>query len=130
MGFLHEDDRALPGLMMEMGAAAENYRRLAGCFSGWQTEALKRMAREAKAQSVCIGGICALVLGEAPQKTVALPDSGTIPTRLKKAYHRAMHLLAACEGYTADIEYGPVFQRLARTQQEHCRKILEIFGSL
>ena len=130
MGFLHEDGRALPGLMMEMGAAAENYRRLAGCFSGWQTEALNRMAREAKAQSVCIGGICALVLGEAPKKTVALPDSGTIPTRLKKAYHRAMHLLAACEGYKEDPEYGPVFQRLARTQQEHCRKILEIFGSL
>ena len=130
MGYLHEDGRALPGLMMETGTAAENYRRLAGCFSGWQAEALNRMAREAKAQSTCIGGICALVMGEAPEKTVALPDSGTMTVRLKKAYSRAMHLLAACEGYTADIEYGPVFQRLARTQQEHCRKILEIIGSL
>ena len=130
MGYLSEDSRALPGLMMEIGTAAENYRRLAGCFSGWQAEALNRMAREAKAQSTCIGGICALVMGEAPEKTVALPDSGTIAVRLKKAYSRAMHLLAACEGYTADIEYGPVFQRLARTQQEHCRKILEIIGSL
>ena len=130
MGYLSEDSRALPGLMMEMGTAAENYRRLAGCFSGWQAEALNRMAREAKAQSTCIGGICALVMGEAPEKTVALPDSGTIAVRLKKAYSRAMHLLAACEGYTTDIEYGPVFQRLATKQQEHCRKILEIIGSL
>ena len=130
MGYLSEDGRALPGLMMEMGTAAENYRRLAGRFSGWQAEALNRMARETRAQSACIGGICALIMGEAHQKTVALPDSGTISVRLKKAYSRAMHLLAACEGYTADIEYGPVFQRLARTQQEHCRKILEIIGSL
>ena len=130
MGYLHEDGRKLPGLMMEMGTAAENYRRLSGCFSGWQVEALHRMAREAKAQSACIGGICALIMGESPERTMALPDSGTIPTRLKKAYSRAMHLLAACEGYKEDPEYGPVFQRLARTQQEHCRKILEIIGSL
>ena len=130
MGYLHEDGRKLPGLMMEMGTAAENYRQLSGCFSGWQAETLHRMAREARAQAACIGGICALVLGEAPKKAVAPPDTGATAARLKKAYSRAMRLLAACEGYTADIEYGPVFQRLARTQQEHCRKILEIIGSL
>ena len=127
---VHTDGRALGGLMLESMTAAENYRRLARCFSGWQAEALVRMARESRAQGSCIGGICALVMGEAPEKTVALPDSGNMTVRLKKAYSRAMHLLAACEGYTADIEYGPVFQRLARTQQEHCRKILEIIGSL
>ena len=130
MGYLHEDGRALPGLMMEMGTAAENYRQLSGCFSGWQAETLHRMAREARAQSACIGGICALVLGETPEKSFPLPDTGTIAVRLKKAYSRAMRLLSACEGYTTDIEYGPVFQRLAAKQQEHCRKILEIIGSL
>ena len=130
MGYLHEDGRALPGLMMEMGTAAENYRRLAGCFSGWQAEALNRMAREVRAQGSCVGGICALVMGETPSKHLPCPDTGTLAVRLKKAYSRAMHLLAACEGYKEDPEYGPVFQRLARTQQEHCRKILEIIGSL
>ena len=130
MGYLHEDGRALPGLMMEMGTAAENYRRLAGCFSGWQAEALNRMAREVRAQGSCIGGICALITGETPERPLPCPDAGTVPTRLKKAYSRAMRLLAACEGYTTDIEYGPVFQRLATKQQEHCRKILEIIGSL
>ena len=130
MGYLHEDGRALPGLMMEMGTAAENYRRLTGCFSGWQAEALNRMAREARAQSACVGGICALVLGETPEKSFPLPDTGTIAVRLKKAYSRAMRLLSACEGYRDDPEYGPVFQRLATKQQEHCRKILEIIGSL
>ena len=130
MGYLHEDGRALPGLMMEMGTAAENYRRLSGCFSGWQAEALNRMAREAKAQSACVGGICALILGETPEKSFPLPDTGILSVRLKKAYARTMRLLAACEGYREDPEYGPVFQRLAAKQQEHCRKILEIIGSL
>lgn len=130
MGYLHEDGRKLPGLMMEMGTAAENYRRLTGCFSGWQAEALNRMAREARAHSACVGGICALVLGETPEKSFPLPDTGTLAVRLKKAYSRAMRLLSACEGYRDDPEYGPVFQRLAAKQQEHCRKILEIIGSL
>ena len=130
MVYLHEDGRALPGLMMEMGSSAENYGRLARCFSGWQAEALGRMARESRAQASCIGGICAIVLVEAPKKTAAPPDTGTTVVRLKKAYARAMRMLSACEGYTADPEYGPVFQRLAARQQEHCRKILEIIGSL
>ena len=130
MGYLNEAGRSLRGLVLESLTAAENYRRLAGCFSGWQAEALNRMAREVRAQGSCIGGICALVLGETPEKSFPLPDTGTIAVRLKKAYSRAMRLLSACEGYTTDIEYGPVFQRLAAKQQEHCRKILEIIGSL
>ena len=130
MGYLSEDGRTLLGLMLEMATAAENYGRLAKCFSGWQAEALGRMAKEAKAQGSCIGGICALISGEAPERALPCPDAGMISVRLKKAYGRAMHLLSACEGYCKDPEYGPVFQRLAIKQQEHCRKILEIIGSL
>ena len=130
MGYLNEDGLALPGLMLESMTAAENYCRLSRCFSGWQAEALNRMAREARAQGTCIGGICALVMGEPPAKQASVPDTGTLGVRLKKAYARAMHLLSACEGFSADPEYGPVFGRLMIRQQDHCRKILEIIGSL
>ena len=99
-------------------------------FSRGARAILRTAAREAKAQASCIGGICALIMGEAPERALPCPDTGTIPVRLKKAYARAMHLLSACEGYRTDPEYGPVFQRLAIKQQEHCRKILEIIGSL
>ena len=124
------DGRSLWALMLESVSAAENYARLSRCFSGWQAEALGRMAREAKAQGACLGGICALVTGEQPQKQTCAPDTGTLAARLKKSYARAMRLLSACEANTADREYGPVFQRLSVRQQDHCRKILEIIGSL
>ena len=130
MSNVNDDGRALRLLMLESLTASENYSRLSRCFSGWQAEALNRMSRESKAQSTCLGGICALVMGEAPEKQAALPDAGTVTARLKKAYVRAMHLLSACEGYSPDPEYGPVFRRLSIRQQEHCRKILEIIGSL
>ena len=130
MGYLNEDGRSLRGLVLESLTAAENYGRLARCFSGWQAEALNRMAREAKAQGACIGGICALITGESPERPVPFPDTGTPDVRLKKAYARAMHLLTSCESCSEDPEYGPVFQRLVIRQQDHCRKILEIIGSL
>ena len=130
MGSVHADVRALGGMMQESLSAAENYRRLSKCFSGWQTEELHRMGREARALGACIGGICALVMEETPTLPPAIPDTGTVAVRLKKAYARAMHLLTACERYGTDPEYGPVFQSLVIRQQDHCRKILEIIGSL
>ena len=130
MRHLNEDGRKLPAMAMESLTAAENFGRLARCFSGWRAEALGRMARESRAQSSCISGICALVLGDAPGRQIPAPDTGSPDIRLKKAYARAMRLLSICEEYGQDPEYGPVFRRLAIQQQDHCRKILEIIGSL
>ena len=124
------DVRALLEMLLTTAAAADNFSHLAQCFQGWQAEALGRMARESRAQGACLGGIFALISGESPKRQSVVPDTGTIPARLKKAYGRAMHLLSACEACSADAEYGPVFRRLANRQQEHCRKILEIIGSL
>ena len=126
------DGRKLGEMILSSSAAADNYRDLARCFHGWQAKALLTMAREAGGQRTCLAGIRALVTGE-DSIPVPLPlpaDAGTPGVRLKKAYVRAMRLLTACEAWTEDPEYGPVFQRLARRQQDHCRKILEIIGSL
>ena len=124
------DGRALGALLLATAAAAENFGRLAPCFQDWRAQALNRMARESRAQLACLGGIRAMVTGEPPERTIPVPDTGTLSVRLKKAYVRGMRLLAACETHSTDPEYGPVFQRLAARQQDHCRKILEIIGSL
>ena len=124
------DSRTLMAMLLDTATAAENFSQLARCFQGWQSETLVRIARESRAQGACLGGIFSLVTGEPPRRQVAIADGGTVQTRLKKAYARALHLLAALEGKRTDPEYGPVFQRLALRQQEHCRNILEILGSL
>ena len=124
------DSRALLAILLETTAAAENFTYLTRCFQGRKTEELCQMARESRAQGACLGGIFSLITGEPPRCQSPSPDSGTVQTRLKKAYARALHLLAAFDGKSKDPEYGPVFQRLAIRQQEHCRKILEILGSL
>ena len=124
------DSRFLMAVLLDTGTAAENFSQLARCFRGWGSEELERMARESRAQWNCLGGIFSLVTGETPRRQTPVPDGGTAQIRLKKAYARALHLLAAFEGKGQDPEYGPVFQRLAARQQDHCRRILEIIGSL
>ena len=124
------DSRFLMAVLLDTGMAAENFSRLARCFQGRPSEELGRMARESRAQGACLGGIFALVTGESPRRQTPTPDGGTVQTRLKRAYARALHLLSAFEGKAKDPEYGPVFQRLAARQQDHCRQILEIIGGL
>ena len=124
------DGRKLGEMILATAAAAENYRALARCFQGWQLQSLTAMAREAGAQRTCLAGIRALIMGEEGRVLPVPPDTGPLLSRLKKAYVRAMRLLSDCEACTGDREYGPVFQRLTRRQQDHCRKILEIIGSL
>ena len=124
------DSRFLLGVLLDTGTAAENFSHLARCFQGDHAQALCRMARESRAQRACLAGIFALVTGEPPRPQRPTPDGGTVQTRMKKSYTRALHLLAAFDGRSKDPEYGPVFQRLAIRQQEHCRTILEIIGSL
>ena len=124
------DGRKLGEMILASRAAAENYRELSRCFQGWQAQALMTMARESGAQGTCLAGIRTLVTGEEYRPAPIPPDAGILSARLKKAYHRALGLLSDCEAWTADPEYGPVFQRLAHRQQDHCRKILEIIGSL
>ena len=124
------DGRKLGEMMLSSWAAARNYRELARCFQGWQAQALLNMAREANAQCTCLAGIRALITGEERRPAPIPPDTGILSARLKKAYIRAMRLLTDCEAWAKDPEYGPVFQRLTRRQQDHCRKILEIIGSM
>ena len=124
------DGRKLGEMMLASSAAAENDRARARCFQGWQARALLNMAREAGGQRTCLAGIRALVTGEEVQAVPLPADAGTPGVRLKKAYVRAMRLLTDCEAYARDPEYGPVFQRLSLRQQDHCRKILEIIGSM
>ena len=124
------DSRKLGEMMLSSRTAAENFRELARCFQGWQSQALFNMARESRAQGTCLAGILTLVTGEEYRPAPVPADTGILSARLKKAYRRALGLLSDCEAWAADPEYGPVFQRLAQRQQNHCRKILEIIGSM
>ena len=125
-----EDGRDLCKLLLAEESAAEVYLALAQQFGGRAGERLRRMAREAQAHAACLEGICVLVTGKVPEIRPAPPEPGTPQAILRRCYGRAMRTLVTYEARREDLEYGPVFGRLAQQQQEHCRTILELIGTL
>lgn len=125
-----EDGRDLRALLLAEEMTAEAYIQLARQVRGREAAALQQLAREAHAHAACLEGICVLVTGEAPEIKTPAPETGTVGALLRKCYGRAMRALVTYEARREDPEYGPVFARMAARQQDHCRTILELIGSL
>ena len=78
----------------------------------------------------CLKGIYTLTAGSAPKvATLPIPQE-SVETTLRRCYGREMQCLAQYEQRATHPEYGKVFAKLAQQEQEHCRIILEILGSL
>ena len=125
-----EDGQDLCRLLLAEESAAAMYLALARQLGGRAGGRLEQMAREAQAHAACLEGICVLVTGTVPELCPAPPEHGEPQVLLRRCYGRAMRTLVTYEARREDAEYGPVFSRLAAQQQEHCRIILEILGTL
>ena len=125
-----EDGQDLRALLLAQEMAADSYIQLARSLPGAAGTTLHRLAREARGHAACLEGICVLVTGEAPDIWTPVPEPGPAAAVLRKCYGRAMRTLAVYEARSRDPEYGPVFARLAHQQQDHCRAILELLGTL
>lgn len=123
-----EDGQDLYRLLLAQETAADTYTRLAHQFQGREGVMLHRLAREARAHGACLEGICVLVTGKVPNLHTLPPETGTTQSLLRRCYGRAMRLLVTYEARREDLEYGPIFARLAVQQQEHCKTILELIG--
>ena len=64
--------------------------------------------------------------------TVAVPGTEIrrVETALRASYGREMRCLAHYQQRANDPEYGKVFEKLALQEQEHCRQLLELIGTI
>lgn len=91
---------------------------------------LRQMFQQEQSHAACLKGIYTLITGQrpvlhSPKLTPEAPEAS-----LRRCYGREMHCLAQYEARSSDPEYGMVFSQLARQEQEHCRYLLELLGSL
>jgi len=124
-----EDGQDLRALLLAEEMLAETCTRLARQLPA-RSGALQQIARDARGHAACLEGICVLVTGEAPQIRTPEPDVCPAGPLLRKCYGRAMRTLVTYEARSRDREYGPVFARLAAQQQEQCRRILALIGTM
>ena len=99
-------------------------------LSGRSAKLLHTLHEQKHAHTACLKGIYVLLTGnQAAVQTPALPQE-PVQVTLRRCYGRQMQCLGQYEHLASHPQYGPVFARLARQEQEHCRILLEVLGSL
>ena len=120
----------LPALIMEQMQLTAMYLQLSRLLQGKDGAVFVRLAREARAQAVCVKGILVLISGQAPQITGAPAQITTVDAALRSCYGKELRLMKAYENRRTEPEYGPVYERLAERGREHCCALLELIGKL
>ena len=117
-------------LMAEELLDALTYQRLAKKLPPTQGLIARQLAQQEQAHAVCLKGIYTMLTGSTPNLPTPAPQDDPPQVILRRCYGREMRCLAQYEARQNDPQYGHVFQRLAREEQEQCRKLLELLGML
>lgn len=127
--FTGPDAAALTMMTAEALTDADACQKLARTMGG-KGGALLRLARQDRAQAECLKGICRLLTGKTPQ--IHLPPQKPAPAAatLQRCYTNHLRRLREFERCCADPELGPAFEKLAAEEQDHCRLLLELIGTL
>lgn len=120
----------LPMLIMEQLQLSVAYLQLARQMPGKEGAVFVRLAREAKAQAVCLKGILILMTGQHSEVGTTQQQISPTDVMLRRCYGKELRLLKTYESRRTDPEYGPVFERMAGRGREHCCTLLELIGGL
>ncbi len=123
-------EAGLMGLIAQEMEDAAIYLQLSRRLSGKHAVTLRQMYEEELSHAACLKGIYSLLTGSQPGAKGVPPLQEDIKITLRRCYGREMRCLAQYEARASHREYGPIFIRLAQQEQDHCRRILEILGSL
>ena len=121
-----ENLQALIAEQLQLSAA---YLQMSRQVNGREGAIYMRLAREAKAQAVCMKGILTLTTGQVSAIGPSPVQASPWDVMLRRCYGQELRLLTEYENRRSDPEYGPVFERLSGRGREHCCILLELIGS-
>ena len=124
------DAPAILNLIEEELVDAAAYLRLSKKLPPALAAIARQLSQQEQSHAGCLRGIYALITGRkaiVPQPVVADDPPEIV---LRRCYGREMRCLAQYEARQNDPQYGHVFHSMARQEQEHCHKILELLGVL
>ena len=127
---LDSQDMNLQAMIMNEWVAAATFLSLLRQVPPRERGALQQLAREDQGHGACLKGIYTLVTDQEPVIKAPPITAGSPKLILRKCYSTLMKSLQEYQRWSADPEYGPVFQRLADQEREHCRLVLELIGRL
>lgn len=125
-----QNEQSLIGLIQDELTDSMVYWNLTKQFSGPQHALLRQLHQQKQSHVACLKGIYTLITGSRPVIRASQPAAEPAEVTLRRCYGREMRRLAQYESRMADTEYGKIFSKLAQQEQEHCRLVLELLGSL
>ena len=124
------DAPAILNLIEEELLDSATYLRLAKKLPPPQAAIARQLSQQEQSHAVCLKGIYSMITGRkalVPQPVIADDPPEIV---LRRCYGREMRSLAQYESRQNDPQYGYVFRSLARQEQAHCHRILELLGVL
>lgn len=123
-------EQALP---LQSLAAAEKsgagmYLMLSRMMQGRQKELLRQLYHREQNHSRLLNGISILRDGKALTARPIPPEGQRVEHILRRCYAGCLKARQEYEKYMTDPEYGAIFARMAREEQENGAMILEILG--
>ena len=117
-------------MVMESWENTLRLLQLSRRMQGPKSAQLHSLYQSAQQCTDCLKGICLLINGNRPALGNKPPKQEPVEATLRTIYGSAMRLLAKMESWRDNTQYGPAFQRLCQMEQEQCRQILGILGSM
>ena len=124
------DAQAVLELIAQEMLDAATYSRLAQRLPPPQAAIARQIARQEQSHISCLKGVYTLITGQKPMVPKPAVTDDPPDILLRRCYGREMRCLSQYEARQTDPQYGHIFLTLARQEQEHCHRILEILGTL
>lgn len=124
------DAQLILNLIADEALDAATYLQLSKRLPVPQATVIRQMSQQEQTHISCLKGIYTMITGE--KAKILPPKVADDPPDivLRRCYGREMRALVQYEARQNDPQYGHVFRTLARQEQEHCHRLLEILGVL
>jgi hypothetical protein len=122
------DAQMILNLIAEEQLDATYWQRLSRHLPPHQANLARQLSSQDQTHGACLKGIYTMITGRRPIVPAAQVSDDPADIVLRRCYGRKMRALSQYESRQTDPQYGHVFRTLARQEQEHCHRILEILG--
>lgn len=119
--------RQLQREAMELAAV---YRLLASRMAGRQQELLTKLYQGERENGAALAGIAVLSRQSGESLKLWQPEKEEARRLLERCYHRTRRCMTEYLARSADVEFGVVFEKLAKREGEHCFLIARLLGIL
>ena len=106
------------------------YRRLAGKMSGQTAGKLRQLARQEQQHAGLLKGICVMTEGISPEIHPIPVQKAPVTTLLRQCYGEKLRAISQYEKRAADSQFGKVFQNILEQEQQQCRFLLQLMGTI